>query len=125
MPKCSTCKSSVGFNELLSAKVDLHCHCSNCSIPMSTILHAIWMQAAFISALHSRYQPDRTRSLSPCLLEGISSPHFLLTSPLQVHQHEKSHSSPKDFVVQCTQRLFGSTILRPARKPIPCTDSWK
>jgi len=37
------------------------------------------------------------------LLEGISCPHFLLTSPLQVHQHEKSHSSPKDFVVQCSQ----------------------
>lgn len=83
------------LNELLTAKVDLHCHCSNCSLPTSTILYAIWMQAAFTSALHSRYQPDRIRSLSPCLLEGISSPHFLLTSPSQVHQHKKATQAPR------------------------------
>lgn len=85
----------MGLNELLTAKIDLHCHCSNCSFSISTILYAIWMQAALTSALHSRYQPDRIRSLSPCLLEGISSPYFLLTSPLQVHQHEKKPLKPQ------------------------------
>lgn len=101
MLKCRTWKGPVWLKELLTAKVDLHCHCSDFSLPTWTILYAV--RALFTSALHSRHHPDRIRSLPLCLLEGISSPRFLLTSPSQVHQHEKSHSSPEDFVVQCSQ----------------------
>lgn len=84
-------------------KTDLSCHCGDFSLPTSTTWFTVQTQAVFTSTLHSRHHPDRMRSLSLRLLESISSPRFLLTSPLQVHQHEKSHSSPEDFVVQCSQ----------------------
>lgn len=92
MPKCWTWKSSVWLKELLTAKVDLYCHCSDSSLPISIILYTIQTQALFTSTLHFRHHPDRMRSLF--LQEGISSPPFFSHLPRRCINMKKATQAP-------------------------------
>lgn len=93
--KCWTWKGSVRLKEFLTAKVDLHCHRSDFSLPTSAILYAIHTQAVFTSTLHSRHHWDRTSCLPLCLLESISSPPSCSHLPRRCINMKKATQAPR------------------------------